>query len=166
MLVLVPEPPRPPFETWPIQVFDPRCGFLWYAHPAVLVHQTITEYGTLEMARAIHELGDLVSIHRADEIAAEGGLMQLSDWRSIRSYTREARVLMLDRRKARRPGELRRSMVAIAEDNELLRMALQTTDLMSSVTSRAPIETIDSLEEALVKHRIRPPAPGEAFPGR
>lgn len=158
--------PHPPFDAWPIQVEDPRFGFAWYARPATFVSQVTVAHGTAEVARAILELIDLVTTHRAAEVRAASGLLLVHDWRAAKSYDKDARTVFTQRVRARRPGEIRGTIVAISRPHAVLRMAVQAVNLIAAVTSKSPIEIVESLDGVLQAREISPPVAGEAFPGR
>jgi hypothetical protein len=158
--------PLAPFDSWPTQLHDPRFGFVWYAHPAVFVDQVHIGHGTAEMARAILELIDLVTAERASEIRDAGGLLLVHDWRAVHSYDKDARTVFTQRVRARQPGDIRGTVVAVQRAHPVLRMAVHAVNLVAAVTSKSPIDIVESFDGVFQARGVAAPSPSEAFPGR
>lgn len=166
MLVGVSARPQPPFESWPCQTFDPVFGYVWYAHPAVVVTQTTIEHASVSMATFIHDVIDQVIEHAARDIAQHAGLLFIHDFRSLVGYDTEARLEFLARIRRRTPGYTRGTVVAIRMDQPLLRMGVQGANLLLSVAMKAPVSMVSDPAEAVAFEVRRAPAAEERFPGR
>ncbi len=158
-------PPRPPFEAWPLQAYDGAFGLAWYAHPAVFVSQAHIESGSLRAAELVQGWIDDVLRVKGEEIRAAGGLFVFHDWRGVSGYTSEARRFYLSRMRARPRDYLRHSVTCI-RPHPLFRMAVEAGNLVAALTARAKVELADDPALVMVQHGIRPPAPGERFPGK
>ena len=123
-----------PFSTWPVQLYDPRFGFAWYTEPCVFVNQLIHSRGTVEVAEGLHDAIDHVLARERASIERHGGLMMIHDWRKMTSYDTEARVAYLARMKARNRLYLRQ-VVAVLPDRPLVRMAVQTANIVMALSS-------------------------------
>lgn len=157
--------PRAPFDDWPIQEHDPRFGFAWYAEPAVFVSSATIERAPMETAELVQGWIDDVLREREGEVRAAGGLFVFHDWRSLRGYDSEARKRYLDRMRARPKDYLRHSVTCVSA-NPILRMAVETGNMIASMVARAKVELATDPGAVMVKHGIRKPAPGSTFPGR
>jgi len=156
--------PRPPFDDWPIQAFDPRFGFAWYLEPAVFVSSATIERATIDAARIVQGWIDDVLRERGDEVRAAGGVFVFHDWRGVRGYDTEARKHYLDRMRARPKDYLRHSVTCVPA-NPLFRMAVETGNLVASMVARAKVELAHDPSTVIAKHSIGRPAPGSTFPG-
>lgn len=150
---------------WPIQCAHPCFGYLWFAHPAVLVTQTTIEHASLDWASYVHDRIDQVIAHAAEEIAQNGGLLFVHDFRSVTSYAKEARLEYLRRMRQRKPGYSRGTLVSIRNDQPLVRMGIQAANLLMAVAVKAPLSIIDDPREAIESSVQAAPVAGELFPG-
>lgn len=158
--------PRPPFDSWPVQVFDPAFGFAWFAHPAVLVTQLSVERGTLKVAKSVHDIIDCALEHARDQVLANGGLFIIHDFRTLRGYDRDGRVEFLARMRQRGAGYSRGATVAINLNNALLKMAVQGANLVSALSVKASLSMVGDPQYVVRAEVRRPPTRGESFPGR
>ena len=156
--------PCAPLDSWPVQAFDPRFGFAWWSDPATLVCQAVVERATAENAELVQSWIDLALRHRADDVAAAGGLFIFHDWRSVRSYDIEARKAYLARMRAR-PRDYLRHSVTVISASPLLRMAVETGNLVASMVAGRRVEIAHDAVAVMREHAIRPPALGTRFPG-
>jgi hypothetical protein len=156
--------PQPPFADWPIQVFDARMGFGWWARPAVFVSQAIIERGDVPAVDAVQGWIDACLRERADEVRAAGGLFVFHDWRTLRGYSSEARALYLARMRARPKDYLRHSVTCVPV-HPLVRMAVEAGNLVAALTARAKVEIAADPARVLAEHGILPPIVGSPFPG-
>jgi len=150
-------PPRPPFETWPLQLADERFGFAWYCGAGMIVTQGALTHGTQEAAHAYHDFADRVLIDHAEEIASSGGLYVIHDLRLLQTYDQSARRAWTERMKRRRNGYLRGSTVVVKEANSLLKMAVSGMNLMAAVSLGSTIELTTDLPGTLRQHDVHPP---------
>lgn len=157
--------PLAPFDTWPVQWFDPLVGYFWYTRPAAFVSQSTTSHGSFEVIERQNDLLDQVLTARADEIKAAGGIFVFNDWRSVRSYDADARARQRERMKARLPGYSRRTVIVVDPSNRLLRMAIEAANLFATLTLRSRIEIVLDAEEALARATLVAPAATDTFPG-
>jgi hypothetical protein len=157
--------PQPPFLGWPIQCIDARFGYVWFAHPAIIATQTTIEHGDTAWATYVHDRIDQALEFAAAEVEANGGILFIHDFRSLRSYAKEARLEYLARMRRRRRGYSRGTVVAIRTDQPLLRMGIQAANLLLAVAVKAPLSMIDDPREAVETSVQRPPGAGELFPG-
>jgi len=153
-----------PFDQWPVQAFDERFGFGWFARPAAFVSHSVVPRGTIAAAEILQGWIDLVLRERADEISDAGGLFVFHDWRSSTGYDSDARRVYLERMRSRPRNYLRHSITCVRA-NPLFRMAIEAGNLVAALTARAKVELAGDPTLALALHRIRPPLSGEPFPG-
>jgi hypothetical protein len=156
--------PRPPFDRWPIQAYDPAFGFGWYVDPATFVTQATVESGTLDGARVVQGWMDVLLRERADDVRDAGGLFVFHDWRMATTYTTEGRKHYLERMRGRPRGYLRHSVTCVRA-HPLFRMAVEAGNLVAAITARAKVELAAEPALALATHGIRPPTAGARFPG-
>lgn len=157
--------PRVPFDRWPVQVFDPAFGFVWYTRPATYVTQLVVPHGTLACARAIQDHIDLLLVHRAAEIAEHAGLLVIHDWRVATGYDADARREFIERLRARPRSYLRGSVTCVAL-SPMLRMVVQAGNLVATMVTGAKSEVASDPAPALRAHRVEAPPLGARFPGR
>lgn len=157
--------PRVPFDRWPVQVYDPAFGFVWYTQPATLVTQMSIVHGTLASARVIQDHIDLVLAHRAAEIAAEGGLFLLHDWRAATGYDSDARQQFMERLRAR-PRDYMRGAVTCVVMTPLVGMAAQAGSLVATMVTGKKTEIAADPAPILRTWNVQAPQPGAPFPGR
>ena len=151
--------PRIPFADWPLHLFDERFGYAWYTEPSVLVIQTIHPEGTVSVAESLHDAIEHVLQRCWDAISANGGLLIIHDWRSMRAYTSEARVAFLARMR-RRERKYLRQVVVIIPDRPLLRMAVQTANLVMALSSGGKLRVATEATAVLAEYGIQRPLPG------
>jgi hypothetical protein len=157
--------PRPPFEDWPVQVYDPCFGFIWFAHPVVMVTQITVENADVAAAAFVQDHIDLVLARRKEELAEQKGLFILHDFRGAASYDTNARVAFFERMRKRPHGYLRRSVTCVRA-SPLLRMVVQAGNLAATLVSGGPGEMAHDPAQALSAHGIQAPRVGERFPGK
>ena len=157
--------PRPPFEDWPAQVYDPCFGFIWYAHPVVMVSQFTAESGNLAAGAFLQDHIDLILARRAQEVREQNGLFILHDFRLATSYDTDARVAFFERMRKRPHGYLRRSVTCV-RGSPLLRMVVQAGNLAATLVSGSTSEMAHDPAQAMRTHGISPPRIGERFPGK
>jgi hypothetical protein len=163
----LPPPPQralAPFADWPVQVFDPRLGFAWWARPAVFVSQSIIERGDVPAVEVVQGWIDGCLRERGDEIRDAGGLFVFHDWRTLRGYSSEARAAYLARMRARPKDYLRHSVTCVPV-HPLVRMAVEAGNLVAALTARAKVEIASDPARVLAQHTIAPPTIGAPFPG-
>ncbi len=148
--------PRAPLAHWPVQLEVPGLGFVWYTQPATFVNQLYVERATVEHANRLHDLIDHVIERESEDIAAHGGLLIVHDWRAFSKYDSEARKVFVDRMRSREPGYLR-GAVAVVPDTPLLRMAVQTANLVMALRAGGKLEIATSVGPALAKHEVAVP---------
>lgn len=151
-----PRRPRAPFDAWPSAVVVPRIGFAWFADPAVLVVQSHIDHATIESATRVHDLIDRVLAAEPDAVAAAGGLAILHDWRSLRGHDAAARPAFLERMRRRPKGYLRMAVVVLGTSTRLLRLAVETGNLLAATVSGGRIEVVGSPSEAIDRLHARP----------
>lgn len=152
-------PPRAPFDQWPVQLREERLGYVWYAPPATFVNQLLVSHGTAEVANRLHDLIDHVLEREAEDIRRNGGLLIVHDWRLMTGYDKDARRAFLDRMRQREPGYLR-GAVAVVPDTPLLRMAVQTANLVMAFRTGGELEMATDPRPALEKHGVEAPVAG------
>lgn len=154
--------PLPPFADWPIQAHDPAFGFAWYAQPAAFVSQAHVRVGDETAVRVVQGWIDVVLAEREADIRAAGGLLVFHDWRLVERYTTEARVLYLQRMRARPKNYLRHSVTCV-KGHPLLRMAVEAGNLVAAMTARAKVELAADPGLALARQGVQRPPPGSRF---
>lgn len=158
MVSIRPFEPAVPFTSWPLQFRHPDVGFAWYLGQGTLVTQINNARGTTLMANVIGDwIDSVLDTHHAD-IEKEGGLLAIHDWRRIKTYDKEARVVWFSRIQQRRQNYLRKAVVILG-DNPLLRMAVAGGNLLITMGSRGEghIEITTNAHEVLRKYNIRAP---------
>ena len=158
--------PQSPFDSWPVQFFDPRYGFAWFVEPAILVTQSIERHGSLAVINLFNDLVDEVLELRADSIRAAGGLFFFYDWRSVESYDSDARIRQTERMRRRASGYNRRTVIVISPQNRFLSMALEAANLFSTIALKSRIELATDAADALARADIHRPPAGKPFPSR
>ena len=149
-------PPAPPFEDWPVQLADPRFGYAWYTAPGVFVCQVHASHGTVEVADAVHDAIDEVIAKRRADFDRFGGVLMIHDWRLMRGYDTAARQTYLARKKVREPGYLRH-VVAVVHNSPLMRMAVQTANLVMALRTGGNMTLANDPAEALAKYQVEKP---------
>lgn len=160
-----PPTPRVPFDRWPVQVFEPAFGFVWYTQPATYVTQMAVPHGTLASARVIQDHIDLLLVHRAEEIAAHGGLLILHDWRGASGYDADARREFTERLRAR-PRDYLRHAVTCVVMTPMLRMVVEAGNLVTTLVTGKKSVVVNDPAPVLREQRVEVPPPGARFPGR
>lgn len=155
--MVLPRTPRPPFETWPVQIADERFGFAWYCGAGIIVTQSALTHGTQESAHAYHDYADRVLLDHADDLAKAGGLYVIHDLRILQTYDQTARRAWTERMKRRKNGYLRGSTVVVREATPLLKMAVSGINLMAALNLGSTIELTTDLIATLRKHDVQPP---------
>jgi hypothetical protein len=155
--------PHIPFAEWPVQLAV-SSGFIWYADPGVFVTQSYIDHATLEGTVAMTTRVDAVLRFKEKELAKLGGLLIVHDWRSLKTWDGDARQHLVERSKARAPGQVRGVVIALSV-NPLLRMAAQVVNVMMAAVGAAGLDIVDSVTPALTKHRVKKPSPEARFPG-
>lgn len=140
-----------------MQFFDANLGFAWYCEPAALVVQTVVEHGTLEAVEALNDLIDRVLAARSRELRAIGGLLLFHDWRTLKTYDKEARERQFARMRARPTGYARRTVIVILPANRLLRTAVEAAGLFSTVSFGSHVALATHPAASLFQFGIRPP---------
>jgi hypothetical protein len=149
-------PPAPPFKTWPIQVADPRFGYLWKTAPNIVITQASFPEVSEAVVGAFHDALDAVIQAEAKAIAEHGGLVMIHDWRALRGYDTAARRLFMARMKTRAPGYLKVAVVVVP-DTPLLRMAVQTAELLLATGLGGSLRLVSDVEAALREYKVQRP---------
>ncbi len=149
--------PKPPFHLWPVQHYDPRYGYAWYCGDGLIVSHIVLARGTEAAAHAYHDFESTVLRDRAADVAANGGIYVVHDWRAMETYESGARRVWQERMVARPKGYLRGSVVCLVRASSLLRMAVQAANVVASLSHNAKVELSTDIEAALHAHGARPP---------
>jgi hypothetical protein len=158
----MPLPRRPPFDRWSIQHQDDHYGYAWYCGDGLIVSHITTAYGTIAAAESYHDFEDRVLRERADDCKRCGGLFVIHDWRAMETYDADARRFWQQRIRERPKGYLRGSVVCVASAGALLKMAVQTANLVASVVHGVRVELSTDLEATLLKHGVPLTGPAAA----
>jgi hypothetical protein len=151
-------PPTEPFADWPLQITIP-AGYIWYTEPGVLVTQAHIEHATYEDTLAMTTRIDVVVHHRKVELAHQGGLLVIHDWRKLKTWENEARQLIVQRSKDRKQGVFRGVIIAVAV-NPLLRLLAQFVNAVGG----AGVQVVDTVVPSLGKYGVRKPTYTSRFP--
>ncbi len=151
--------PRPPFDAWPEQLRVPGLGSFWYTAPATFVNQSEIRRATAAAVTRLHDLIDEVIATRVDDYAPYGGLLIFHDWRATESYESDARRVYLERMKSRDPGYMR-GAVAVVRDTPMIRMAVQTANLVMALRNGGQLEMATDPALPLSRHGVRAPRTG------
>ncbi len=160
-----PDRPRPPFDAWPGYRAVPQLGHAWYGEPGVLVNQASIQHADVAAAVAIHDLIDWVLEHEGDSVRAAGGLAVIHDWRTIRTHDSAARAKFIERMRRRPKGYMRMAIVVVESQNRLLRMAIETANLVAATMTGGRVEVVNTPFEAIARLGARPRPAGARFPG-
>jgi hypothetical protein len=152
--------PHHPLTTWPLHFKDWRFGLAWYTAPGVFVNQIHQSHGSVAVANALHDAIDHVLFHHAEDLKKHGGLMVIHDWRKMTSYDSEAREAYLERMRARPSGYLRKA-VAVIPSTPLLRMAVQTANIVMAMRSGGTLQFATDLAAVLEQYEVRHPTPND-----
>lgn len=158
-------PPRPPFTGWPVQLADPRLGYLWFIAPNVLVTQAQIPHAGVEAAHAVHDWIDRVHTTRRADIDRAGGLVCIHDWRLLGGYDAAARRAYQERMRARPKGYLKAAHTIVPSSTPLLRMAVEAGNLAAQLGSGGRVVLATDPSSVLAKLGVHAPAVGERFPG-
>jgi hypothetical protein len=143
------EPPRAPFERWPVHAFHPDYGYAWYCSArSALITQTTVAHGRTEGGRVLCDWVDLVLLKDDAGIAAAGGMFLFHDFRSLAGYDTETRRLINERIKLRAPGYARRTIMVI-RPTPIWQMAMRVTDLTLAMLRIPPATLTSDIERAL-----------------
>lgn len=148
-----------------MQVYDPCFGFIWFAHPVVMVSQFTAENGNVAAAAFLQDHIDIILARRAEEVAEQKGLFILHDFRLATGYDTDARVAFFERMRKRPHGYLRRSVTCVRA-SPLLRMVVQAGNLAATLASGGTSEMGHDPALAMRTYGITPPQLGERFPGK
>jgi len=118
-------------------------------------HITVA-HGTAKAAHAYHDYEERILEEYAREVEENRGIFVIHDWRLMATYETEARRVWQDRMKARRKGYLRGSVVCLLKANPLLRMAVQTSNVVAALTHQAKVDLTTDIEAALAEHDAYP----------
>ncbi len=154
-----PTVPRAPFADWPIQLYDARFGFAWFTEPCTFINQLVHPTGTVEVASSLHDAIDHVIAREWARIDKCGGLTIIHDWRKMSDYTSEARVEYLARMK-RRDRKYLRNVVAILPDRPLLKMAVQTANIVMALSTGGRLKVTTQALPTLTEQGVQRPARG------
>jgi len=149
--------PQPPFHHWPVQHFDPRYGFAWYCGRGLIVSHIVVTHGTEAAAHAYHDFEGSVLRDYKDEVAKQGGIFVVHDWRAMETYEASGRRVWQERMVARPKGYLRGSTVCLLRASPLLRMAVQGANMVASLTHGAKVELSTDIDGALRAQGLRGP---------
>src|SRR4051812_6097370 len=105
--------PKSPFAHWPIQHFDRLYGYAWYCGRGLIVSHLTVARGTAQAAHAYHDFEEAMLERHASDVAANGGIFVIHDWRAMGDYDAEARRVWQDRMQGREKGYLRGSVVCL-----------------------------------------------------
>lgn len=126
---------------------DARYGFTWFVAPNIMVdHLTVTE-GTEDAVIAMHQTLDRLLAKHGAAIRAKGGLRIIGDWRSVKTYTPEARRRFIKELTGGRP--IASAVVVVTPANSFLRMAIKAADLALAIASSAKIELSSDVDAVL-----------------
>jgi hypothetical protein len=149
--------PQPPFHHWPVQHFDPRYGYAWYCGRGLIASHVVVTHGTEAGAHAYHDFESAMLRDYKDEIAENGGIFAVHDWRAMATYESGARRVWQERMTSRPKGYLRGSVVCLLRASSLLRMAVQAANVVASLSHGAKVELSTDVDAALRVHGLRAP---------
>jgi hypothetical protein len=144
---------------WPVHIKDDDVGYFWFAEPNFIVNQPHVDSATEELAGRFNDHIDELLLTNAAALAAAGGAIVIGDWRLVKNYSPAARRAFVERVRKRPPSLMQASIVILEKVAPLLRMAVQTTDLLSTVTGRSRVRVSDDIESIFAELGVRTPAP-------
>ncbi len=139
--------PSPPFDTWPVELHDPRFGYRWYRAPAVMIDCLTVSHGSVETVSAMMERLDALIAANRREVDEQRGLLIVGDWRTVRSYDPPARQLFLQ--ELQKPRKIRGSVVILAKAGAFLRMAVQAASMVAAVVGSPSIAISEDVDRVL-----------------
>ena len=148
--------PSAPSTAWPTHWGRPT-GFAWYVKPAALVTQSRGTRGTLEASLSVGRIVDAVLSACADDVAREGGLLILHDWRHITTWDADARRHMMQRVRDDSMRKIRR-VVVVMNVSPIIGAALQTACMLYSLAG-TPMQVSKDVTPILLQYGIAPPGP-------
>ncbi|CAN5495654.1 hypothetical protein BH09MYX1_BH09MYX1_18340 [soil metagenome] len=144
--------PLPPFDSWPIELDDPRFGFRWFRKPAIMIDHLTVAHGTVPMVQAMMaRLDEMIAEHRRD-IEAAKGILIIGDWRRVTSYDPPARQLFL--KELQKPRKIRGSVVILSKAGAFLKMAVQAASMVAAVVGAPSIAVSEDVNAVLRKHSV------------
>lgn len=132
----------------PTPEFDAAVGYIWFVRNHILVAQSVVQYGTRATVAAINDRIDELLASQGDEIASNGGLISIFDFRSLTGYEAQARNDWVERMKARKPGYLQASRLIMTPGNPIIQMAFTTLSLVGAMAG-ATVRPCRTVSEAL-----------------
>jgi hypothetical protein len=156
-LPIAPPTPGRPFEHWPTNDFDPRYGYAWWCGSGIVVTHITVSHSSEVTVRAYLDFESDILRKYADELDQSGGLFVIHDWREVKSYDSIARRTWQKRMNERPKGYLRGSVVCVVKAAPLLRMAVQSANVVASLTHNAKVELTTDIEGALRAHGMPRP---------
>lgn len=159
------KPPRAPFDRWPAHRLLGEFGHAWWAEPAVLVFQSAVPHADVAGAIALQDLIDDVRAAAAPAIARAGGLVCIHDFRSLQTHDSAARAKFVERMRRRPKGYLRAAVVVLETQNRILRLAIETANLVAATFTGGRVEVVSTPLDAIARAGARPGPPGTRFPG-
>lgn len=150
------EPPYLPFRFWPIQLADPRFGYMWFTEPCVLINQVCVPRATTELVSALHDGIDRVIEREAEAIERHHGIVMIHDWRRLQGYDTAARREYLARMRRRKGGYLRQA-VAVLPSTPLIKMAVQTADLVMALGVGGKLTFANDIDKVLERFDVKRP---------
>jgi hypothetical protein len=121
-------------------------------------------HATEASATAYHDFEEYILRAEAREVAENGGLFVIHDWRSLETYDPPVRRVWQARMQSRPKGYLRGSIVCVSKAGPLLRMAVQAANLVASLAHGAQVELSMDIHAALRQHDVVPPKAPQATP--
>jgi hypothetical protein len=114
-------------------------------------------HATEASATAYHDFEEYILRVHASEVAENGGLFVIHDWRNLQTYDPPVRRVWQARMQSRPKGYLRGSIVCVSKAGPLLRMAVQAANLVASLAHGAKVELSMDIHGALREHDVGPP---------
>lgn len=147
-----------------MQWWHDHVGYAWYVEPGVFISQLCVQHATVETAIALQDVVDDVLQVEGEHLKALGGLSVLHDWRAMESYEPRARRVYTERMRQRPVGYLKNAVLCV-HLNPVLRLAMQTGNLIAAVVApRARVRIVDDPEPLLARLGVRVPARDAPFP--
>lgn len=129
---------------------------MWFTEPCVLINQVCLPRATLDLVSALHDGIDHVIEREAESIERHGGIVMIHDWRQLTGYDTAARRAYLDRMRRRKGGYLKQA-VAVLPSTPLIKMAVQTADLVMALGVGGKLSFANDIEKVLERHDVKRP---------
>jgi hypothetical protein len=143
--------PAAPFHDWPVDVFVPGAGFVWYRRDiGAFISQSIHHTATIATADLVNDYLDHLLLNEQRAILRMGGIVVLYDWRTLLHVDHDAPQRFMQRVQKRAPGYLRKSIVVFSPTvSSLFETALRAGSAFAGLALGRRIQLHSNIEAAV-----------------